>query len=223
MFFSEYGKIYGMSFLFLLLFIIAAKPKPKKTLRWHEQGVWWCWWLAATRARVASAWGGSADGSFADVCVFRAAWAGKWRCCARSDQVCRISRMTSVLKQLRDRQRADAQQVPTCRTRQYPGWSTYNPPACALLGSLCMFQQIQPATQSTKPDIERALCVHVSFPCLSALCPYLRLPFVHACSAPACTSLLHACACVVFARVCHACFPHTHTWWWLILLSLLEN
>jgi len=71
---------------------------------------------------------------------------------------------TTVVKQLSDRQRADAQQLPTSATRQYPG-STYNPPARALLCSLCMFPQKQPATQLTliKPNIDKALCVRVFF------------------------------------------------------------
>jgi len=77
--------------------------------------------------------------------------------------------------------------------------------------ALCIVHvpQTQLATQSTssKTDVNKALCLHVCFPCLCVPCPYLRVPCVRACPAPDCTSLAHACACALFARVCQDITP----------------
>ena len=60
----------------------------------------------------------------------------------------------------------------------------------------CAYSNMPTAIHSTltKPDVDKALCLRASFPCLCVPCAYLRVPFVRACSAPACTCLAHTCA-----------------------------
>jgi len=112
-----------------------------------------------------------------------------------------------VINQLSDRQRADAQQLPTCATMQYPGRSIYNPLARALLCALCMFPQTSSTTQSTSTKLTSTkpfacaylflACARHTPTCACPSCAHARHLPARALSMPARTFCLRAFACLL--------------------------